>query len=78
MIYIVKEQSMKLIINGKEQEVPKDQLTVTELLTINEVKQPDMVSVQVNGEFVERTAFESHAIYENDQVDFLYFMGGGQ
>ena len=37
-----------------------------------------MVSVQVNEEFAEREDWETTVIKEGDQVDFLYFMGGGQ
>jgi len=41
------------------------------------VAQPEMVSVQVNGEFLPRENFNSTLIYDGDEVDFLYFMGGG-
>jgi len=37
-----------------------------------------MVSVQLNGAFVQRTDFEQTHIQDGDEVDFLYFMGGGQ
>jgi sulfur carrier protein len=36
-----------------------------------------MVSVQLNGEFVSRDDYESVSLKEDDEVDFLYFMGGG-
>jgi sulfur carrier protein len=41
------------------------------------VEQPDMVSVQLNGEFVDRPSYASTQLKERDEVDFLYFMGGG-
>jgi sulfur carrier protein len=36
-----------------------------------------MVSVQLNGEFLKREEFDSTLVREKDEVDFLYFMGGG-
>ncbi len=67
----------KIIVNGEDQEVQLP-LTVSELIKANDVFQPEMVSVQVNEEFVEREDFDSQQINEGDTVDFLYFMGGGQ
>ena len=63
-------------VNGKNQEVTLP-VTLIELMKINNVEQPEMVSVQVNGEFVARENFDSLQINNNDEVDFLYFMGGG-
>ncbi len=52
-------------------------MTIAELLKIENVEMPDMVSVQLNGEFVERDQFTTLVVKEDDQVEFLYFMGGG-
>ena len=67
---------MKIKVNDTVTDVP-DGLTVTELLTHQKVKMPDMVSVQLNGAIVERNAFSGTKVRENDSVEFLYFMGGG-
>lgn len=67
---------MTVYINGKE-DVIADELTVTELLTRNDVRNPDMVSVQLNGEILKRDTFHVTAIQDGDKVEFLYFMGGG-
>lgn len=67
----------KIKVNDKIQEV-KLPLTLIELTALNNVSQPDMVSIQINGEFVARDLFESTSINEGDEIDFLYFMGGGQ
>ena len=67
----------KIIVNGEYQKVELP-LTVSDLIKSNNVCQPEMVSVQVNEEFVEREDFDTLQIKENDSVDFLYFMGGGQ
>ena len=66
----------KIIVNGEAQEVQLP-LTLTELIKQNDVQQPEMVSVQVNEDFADRTEWDSIQIQEGDTVDFLYFMGGG-
>lgn len=65
-----------ILVNGKVQEVEVP-ISLIELIKNNKVEQPEMVSIQVNGEFVDRDSFESTQINANDEVDFLYFMGGG-
>ncbi|MDD5686587.1 MAG: sulfur carrier protein ThiS [Elusimicrobia bacterium] len=68
---------MQIKVNGKLQEIEK-KFTIAELLVLNKVEMPDMVSVQLNGEFVKRENFADVIIKENDEIDFLYFMGGGR
>lgn len=63
-------------VNGNEQEIETPILLV-DLIQQNDVAQPDMVSVQINGEFVDRNDFASTQVSDGDEVDFLYFMGGG-
>lgn len=63
-------------VNGENQLV-EFPLNVSELISLNHVEQPEMVSVQVNEEFVDRDEWNSIQLKENDEVDFLYFMGGG-
>lgn len=65
-----------ITVNGDKQEVALP-ITVSELIKQNNVAQPEMVSVQVNEEFVERDDFDTTTLNEGDIVDFLYFMGGG-
>ena len=67
----------KVIVNGEAQEVQLP-LNLTELIKQNNVQQPEMVSVQVNDDFVDRNEWDGLQIKEGDTVDFLYFMGGGQ
>lgn len=63
-------------VNGEIQVVELP-LNVSELIKLNNVEQPEMVSVQVNEEFADRDEWNSIQLKENDEVDFLYFMGGG-
>lgn len=67
----------QIIVNGEKQEV-NFPLTVNGLIELNKIEQPEMVSVQINEEFLDRANFATTELKENDEVDFLYFMGGGQ
>ena len=66
----------KISVNGKAQEV-ETPITITDLIKLNNVAQPDMVSIQRNAEFVNREDFDSTQLVDGDELDFLYFMGGG-
>ncbi len=68
---------MTIKVNGKTESVTASSVSVTELLKLQNVKMPDMVSVQLNGEILERASFGTATVKENDEVEFLYFMGGG-
>ena len=68
---------MKVTVNGKDETIDKNPVTVTELLKLMKVDMPDMVSVELNGNFLERETYEKTQVNENDRVEFLYFMGGG-
>ena len=63
-------------VNGKNQEV-ETPVSLVDVMKMNNVTQPEMVSIQVNGEFVSREEFGIVQINQGDEVDFLYFMGGG-
>ena len=66
----------KIYVNGDAQEVTLP-LNISELIKKLLVENPEMVSVQVNEEFAERDDWDNIQIQEGDNVDFLYFMGGG-
>jgi sulfur carrier protein len=70
-------EKMKININGEIKEFSQDRLSVTELLKIEKVEMPDMVSVQLNDEFLRQHEYENTLLKENDVINFLYFMGGG-
>ena len=52
-------------------------VSVEELLSIVKVESPLYVTVQLNGEFLERDEFSATTVTDGDEVEFLYFMGGG-
>jgi sulfur carrier protein len=67
---------MKIVVNGQQVSCG-DGLKVNELLIEQKVKMPDMVSVELNGQILRRTEFEQTTLKDDDKVEFLYFMGGG-
>ncbi len=69
---------MKLTINGEKVELAEESLNVSELLKKRDVKMPDMVSVEYNGEMLDRENFDSTIVKDGDELEFLYFMGGGK
>ena len=67
---------MKLTVNGEPLEI-KNPINVKELLVVAKAEQPEYVTVELNGEFVDHSGFESTLVKDGDTVEFLYFMGGG-
>ena len=68
---------MNVNINGKATELNAE-LSVSDLLTQQDVESPDMVAVQLNGTILDKENFATATVQEGDQVEFLYFMGGGE
>jgi sulfur carrier protein len=68
---------MNITINGEVRNFTQDKLSIGELLKIEKVEMPDMVSVQLNDDFLRQPEYEDTFLKDNDSVNFLYFMGGG-
>ena len=68
---------MQIKINGQIEKIAETNLTITRLLEIKKVESPELVSVSLNDEIVDRAHYETIKISDNDIVEFLYFMGGG-
>ena len=68
---------MTITVSGKKKEV-KDGLTLPELIELENVETPQYVTVSINEEFIQKDAESSVVLKESDNVEFLYFMGGGQ
>lgn len=69
---------MNLTINGQAETIEQASASITELLKIKNVEMPDMVSVEYNGDILDRGAFDTTQVKDGDQIEFLYFMGGGR
>ena len=67
---------MVISVAGEKKEV-KDGLTLPELIAQENVEMPEYVTVSINEEFVVSEDKESTVLKEGDNVEFLYFMGGG-
>ena len=67
---------MKVKINGEEVVLEKT-VTVEELLILQKVEMPDYVTVQINEEIIEHDQFAIRQINAGDEIEFLYYMGGG-
>lgn len=68
---------MQITINGVHENISKEELSIADLLAIREVESPEMVSVQLNGVIIDRADYGETAVADRDQVELLYFMGGG-
>ena len=68
---------MKLTVNGEVRELAGESLNVDEALAALKVSDPLYVTVELNGEIVDRAAFGSTSIKDGAALEFLYFMGGG-
>jgi len=68
---------MIINVNGKDVTLEKI-VNISGLLTILKVENPEYVTVQVNEDLVDSENFEKTNIKEGDNVEFIYFMGGGQ
>ena len=66
-----------LTVAGVKKEVA-DGLTVAQLVIDEKVETPQYVTVTINDDFVEHGQFEKTVLKDGDNVEFLYFMGGGQ
>ena len=67
---------MFIKVAGEKKEYPEG-LTVKELIEQEDIETPQYVTVTINDEFIESGAFESIEVKDGDEVEFLYFMGGG-
>ena len=68
---------MKIKVNGTELTLERE-ITIKELLNLQQVEMQDYVTAQINEELIDRKMFDSTTLKENDSVEFLYFMGGGE
>lgn len=68
---------MIITVAGEKKEY-KDGLLLPELLEAENVEMPEYVTVSINEEFVESSAKATTVLKDGDNVEFLYFMGGGQ
>jgi len=70
---------MELIVNGKPATLAgSEALSIPSLLSELKVAQPEYVTVELNGEILDRESFDTTTVKNGDTIEFLYFMGGGR
>lgn len=69
---------MKVIVNGKEESYENENLTINEFLVLKKVKMPEMVTIELNGEIIDRDMFKKIEIKDGDRIELIYYMGGGE
>lgn len=62
-------------INGKKEQVEPG-TSVKKILVSKKVR-PEMVAVEINGQIVDREIYDVTLINEGDELEYLYYMGGG-
>lgn len=69
---------MKLLINGKEQELEfSSSATLTSLLETLTIL-GDRVAVELNGDIVSRSQWQETQLKEGDKLEIVHFVGGGR
>lgn len=68
---------MFITVGGERKEV-KDGITLPELIELEKVETPEYVTVSINEEFIAKEQIVATIIKNGDNIEFLYFMGGGQ
>jgi sulfur carrier protein len=67
---------MTITVAGKKKEY-QEGLTVSQLIEAENVENPLYVTVTINDDFVKSDEVETKVINDGDEIEFLYFMGGG-
>lgn len=68
---------MTITVTGVKKEVA-DGLTLAQLVVDEKVETPEYVTASVNEEFISSSSFEDTVLKDGDNIEFIYFMGGGQ
>ena len=67
---------MTLVIAGEKKEYAEG-TTVAQLIAAEQISDPQSVTVSVNEEFLRIAQYKSYVLKDGDEIEFLYFMGGG-
>ncbi len=69
------KEFIKIKLNGKENEI-KSGMKVSDLLLKWKIR-PELVTVEVNENILQKLDYETTEIREGDNVEFVFYMGGG-
>ena len=66
--------SIKVLINGKQQEL--ERTTIKSYLELKNIR-PDVVTAELNEKIITKDAYATTYLNDNDKLELVYFMGGG-
>ena len=66
---------MQVKVNGKTENIEGG--TVLDLLKAKNIE-PQMVAIEINDAMLEQGHLSTTTLKEGDQIEFLFYMGGGQ
>lgn len=67
---------MKIILNNREEEFVKDNVSVSEMLVLKKFSFRLRI-IKINGILISKDMYDSTIIYEGDNVQMIYLMSGG-
>ncbi len=67
---------MNIVVNGKKEKIT-DVATLAKLLEHKKIR-PEVVTVELNDRIIEKAKYSEITLNENDKLEFVYYMGGGQ
>ena len=65
-----------IFLNGKKEEIHEG-TNISKLLELKKIR-PEVVTVEVNDQIIERVKYSKTVLNPNDRLEFVYYMGGGQ
>ena len=68
---------MQIQVNGKQETLDKEELSIMDYIKMKG-EEPESVIVEYNGEISDKEDWTEINIQENDKLEILRFMGGGQ
>ena len=70
-----REAPINITLNGKPNQIQSG-MTVSDLLIKWKVR-PELVTVEVNENILQKLDYDATEIKEGDKVEFVFYMGGG-
>ena len=68
--------AIAIYLNGKKEEI-EENVSISNLLEVRRIR-PEVVTVELNNATIKREQYGSTVLKNQDQVEFVYFMGGGR
>lgn len=68
---------MRIKANGEDVQIERE-MTIFEVLDALNVSMKEYVTVQLNGQIISRSEYNKVVVKDGDEIEFLYFMGGGK